>query len=158
MALVFVRNSSVSQEASTHVASTDYLNRSQPPLFTQMVWLYLASTNDTSIITRALESIETELAWWSSNRTINITGPSGTSHQISVYNTSNSAPRPEGYIEDYEVAHGPLGSPDLNLGNATINLLYSQLASGAESGEDYSGARWVKEPLLNASDNTPVLR
>ena len=152
--------------------------------------------NDTSILPRALESIETELAWWASNRkfffisffyflnakrvdvsgTITVTSPSGNSHQISVYNSTNSAPRPEGYSEDYITVHGPLGSPDLNLSNVTMNSLYSQLASGAESGkflllsfldvtsidveigEDYTGARWTKEPLLNASDNAPVLR
>lgn len=35
--------------------------------------------------------------------------------------------------------------------------LYSQLASGAESGWDYS-SRWCEQPLLNTTDNYPALR
>lgn len=35
--------------------------------------------------------------------------------------------------------------------------LYSELATGAESGWDYS-ARWCEQPLLNTTDNNPALR
>ena len=35
--------------------------------------------------------------------------------------------------------------------------LYAELASGAETGWDYS-ARWAKVPVINVSDNNPALR
>lgn len=35
--------------------------------------------------------------------------------------------------------------------------LYSELATGAESGWDYS-SRWCEQPLLNTTDNNPSLR
>lgn len=43
-------------------ARTYYLNRSQPPLFTFMVSLYVDSTGDEDILERALPAIETEYA------------------------------------------------------------------------------------------------
>lgn len=46
-------------------------------------------------------------------------------------------------------------SPVLN--DSARGDLYAELASGAESGWDYS-ARWCKEPVINVSDNNPALR
>lgn len=72
-----------------------YLNRSQPPLFTQLLYLYLNATNDQSFLTRALALNDAELQWWDQNRSINITGPSGQSRSMFRYYVKNSAPRPE---------------------------------------------------------------
>jgi alpha,alpha-trehalase len=80
-----------------------YLNRSQPPLFTRMLHNYLSRTNDTSLLPRALPLIEKEMKWWDTNRTSTFKSPfSGKSHQLARYDVSNTAPRPEGYLEDWE--------------------------------------------------------
>ena len=50
-----------------------YLNRSQPPLLSQMIRIYIEHTNDTSILTRALPLLIQEHAFWLSNRTVDIT-------------------------------------------------------------------------------------
>lgn len=50
-----------------------YLNRSQPPLLTQMVKVYVDYTNDTSILERALPLLLKEHSFFVNNRTTEIT-------------------------------------------------------------------------------------
>lgn len=50
-----------------------YLNRSQPPMLTQMVRLYVEKTNDTEILDRALPLLIKEHEWWVANRTVEVT-------------------------------------------------------------------------------------
>lgn len=50
-----------------------YLNRSQPPLLSQMVKLYINRTNDTEILDRALPLLVKEHEWWMTNRTVDVT-------------------------------------------------------------------------------------
>ncbi|WRT68588.1 uncharacterized protein IL334_005566 [Kwoniella shivajii] len=131
-----------------------YLNRSQPPMFIQMLDAYVKVTGNTTILERALPLASTEMEWWATNRTFNYTSPfTNKTVLVAHYAVNNSAPRPEGYVEDYETVTGT--TPALNAtGKAE---LYSELASGAESGWDYS-SRWCKQPVLNVSDNNPALR
>lgn len=71
-----------------------YLNRSQPPLFAQMLYLYVSQTNDTSFLPRAMELVEVEMAWWNTNRTVNVTA-NGQTYSLHRYDVDNTAPRPE---------------------------------------------------------------
>ena len=106
-----------------------YLNRSQPPLFIHMLDQYVKATNDTRILERALPLAELELKWWSTNRTIPVTGSyTSQTYNMSHYAVVNSAPRPESYLVDYETATGA------NLDEEQRSDLYAELASGAESG------------------------
>ncbi|KAL7417359.1 Six-hairpin glycosidase-like protein [Mrakia frigida] len=132
-----------------------YLNRSQPPVFTQMLDLFVRFTNDTSILERALPLADAELQWWQTNRTFDVTSPyTNKTHQVGRYNVFlNTAPRPEGYVEDWETVN--LSDPPLN--ETQAEDLYIQLASGAESGWDYS-ARWMKDYGKNLSDPLQGLR
>jgi alpha,alpha-trehalase len=50
-----------------------YLNRSQPPLLSQMVDIYLKHTNDTSILERAVPLLIKEHEFWVTNRTVEVT-------------------------------------------------------------------------------------
>ena len=59
-----------------------------------MLDLYVTSTNDTSFLPRALELSEVEMAWWDTNRTIEVTSGNN-SYSMHAYNVTNSAPRPE---------------------------------------------------------------
>ncbi|OCF57627.1 alpha,alpha-trehalase [Kwoniella mangroviensis CBS 10435] len=131
-----------------------YVNRSQPPMFIQMLDAYVKVTGNTTILERALPLASAEMQWWSNNRTFNYTSPfTGKTLLVAHYAVNNSAPRPEGYVEDYETVTG--SSPALN--ESAKAELYSELATGAESGWDYS-SRWCKQPVQNVSDNNPALR
>jgi alpha,alpha-trehalase len=141
------------------------LNRSQPPLFIQMLDRYVTVTNDTSILKRALPLAEKELKWWNDNRMINVTSPfTNTTHKLARYAVNNTAPRPESYfagtgyfrfniiifqlfrrvlnryLADYDTANNEKVQPALNLTQRSD--LYAELASGAESGWDYT-TRWL---------------
>ncbi|KAJ7713002.1 trehalase [Mycena metata] len=117
-----------------------YLNRSQPPLFIQMLARYVAASNDTSILTRALPLAERELLWWQTNRTVNVVSPfTNKTHAMAQYSVTNTAPRPESYLTDYVTVHDPT-QPILN--DTQGAALYAELASGAETGWDYS-SRWL---------------
>ncbi|KAJ7258778.1 Six-hairpin glycosidase-like protein [Mycena haematopus] len=121
-----------------------YLNRSQPPLFIQMLARYVAASNDTSILTRALPLAERELDFWQTKRTVNVTSPfTQKTHAMAQYSAGNTAPRPESYLQDYTTIHDP-AQPVLNASAAAA--LYAELASGAETGWDYS-SRWLTATL-----------
>lgn len=65
-----------------------------------MLDAYVAESNDTSILDRALPLAEKELAWWKNNRTINVTSPfTNTTHEMAHYAVVNTAPRPESYFQ-----------------------------------------------------------
>lgn len=49
-----------------------YLNRSQPPLLTQMVRIYVEYTQNYTILERALPLLEKEYDFWLNNRTITV--------------------------------------------------------------------------------------
>ncbi|CDO72204.1 Glycoside Hydrolase Family 37 protein [Trametes cinnabarina] len=154
-----------------------YLDRSQPPLFIRMLSDYVSASNDTAILERALPLAEKELKWWTDNRTLNVTSPfTNQSYPMAHYSVNNTAPRPESYFQgktstmlsaiddlltivralDYSTANDPtLQTP---LTEEERENLYAELASGAETGWDYS-SRWMAQPLAGGSNNTtPALR
>ncbi|KAF8600265.1 trehalase [Ceratobasidium sp. AG-I] len=134
-----------------------YLNRSQPPVFIHMLAAYVNRTKDTGILDRAIPLAEKELAWWNTNRTTTIDSPtSNASYTVFRYAVDNSAPRPESYLEDYLAANGEdITTP---LTEEQKGDLYAELASGAESGWDYT-SRWAREPFAgNETDTLPKLR
>ncbi|KAH9952387.1 Six-hairpin glycosidase-like protein [Lactifluus volemus] len=130
-----------------------YLNRSQPPMFIWMLANYVAASNDTSILHRALplaEASRTDVV--ENNRSLNVTSPyTNTTYTLSRYAVTNSAPRPESYLTDYMTANDPtLGTP---LDEPQRAELYSELASAAETGWDFS-TRFVSRPLAGGTNNT----
>ncbi|KAF8324783.1 Six-hairpin glycosidase-like protein [Cantharellus anzutake] len=134
-----------------------YLNRSQPPMFMKMLWAYVNATGDVWILNRAIPLAEVELAWWEKNRTISVRSPyTRKTWDVARYAVVNSAPRPEGFLQDYLAANGPDLVVPYNESQKAD--LYAELASGAESGHDYS-SRWIQQPLLgNTTNTTPALR
>lgn len=85
-------------------------------------------------------------------------------NKIRRYNVDNSQPRPESYREDWEhvnnasfyAASGAI-YPAPNLTDVEAGLQYRNLASGAESGWDYS-SRFLRRPRDAAEDVTFPLR
>lgn len=129
-----------------------YLNRSQPPLLTQMVRIYVEKTNDTELLERALPLLIKEHEWWTTNRSIEVTKEDRT-YSLTLYNVSNTQPRPESYYEDYTTASnssyyaedGIIYPESQELNDTEKAFVYANLASGAESGWDYS-SRWISRP------------
>ncbi|KZT11812.1 glycoside hydrolase family 37 protein [Laetiporus sulphureus 93-53] len=133
-----------------------YLNRSQPPLFTRMVADYVATTNDTAILDRALPLIEVEMQWWMNNRSVSVTSPyTNKTYTMFRYAVNNSAPRPESYSDDYSTAFDPTLPP---LDEDQRSELYAELASAAETGWDFS-SRFASDPYAGGTNNTnPTMR
>jgi len=59
-----------------------YLNRSQPPLLSQMVRSYIEHTNDTSILDRAIPLLIKEHDFFINNRSVDVTARDGTSYRL----------------------------------------------------------------------------
>ncbi|KAH9850179.1 glycoside hydrolase [Lenzites betulinus] len=134
-----------------------HLDRSQPPLFVHMLADYVTASNDTSILKRALPLAEAELKWWKDNRSLNVTSPfTNRTYTMAHYAVNNTAPRPESYLEDYLTANDPtLQTP---LAEQERADLYAELATGAETGWDYS-SRFMGQPFAGGTNNTnPALR
>ncbi|KAI0830000.1 glycoside hydrolase family 37 protein [Hypoxylon sp. FL0890] len=135
-----------------------YLNRSQPPLLTQMVKTYIDYTNDTSLLERALPLLVKEHQFWIENRTVAITSGHRTFH-LAHYGVQNTEPRPESYLEDYITANnqsyyansGIIYPETRPLNDTEKAELYANLASGAESGWDYN-SRFIATPSDAAND------
>jgi alpha,alpha-trehalase len=72
-----------------------------------MVGEYVRATGNSSVLERALPLLHAELERFQINRTMQVTSPyTGKVHRVAHWNVRNSAPRPEGYVEDYETAFG----------------------------------------------------
>ncbi|QRW12873.1 trehalase [Ceratobasidium sp. AG-Ba] len=132
-----------------------YLNRSQPPLFVHMLYAYVHNTNDTAVLHGALPLAEKELRWWSENRSIRVQSPSSPSkvHRVYHYNVQADGPRPESYAEDWMTAWCDDKPPSREY----ESMVYSELASGVESGWDYT-ARWMGNPSTLPEDRIEQMR
>jgi alpha,alpha-trehalase len=116
-----------------------------------MVRAYMEYTNDTSILERALPTLEKEHQFWSVNRAVEV-DINGKLYRLNRYAVDNNQPRPESYVEDYHTAtnesyyaRSGIIYPATPLKDSQIAQLYSDLASGAESGWDYT-SRWIASP------------
>ena len=141
-----------------------YENRSQPPLLTQMVRIYVEYTQNYTLLERALPILELEYDFWVTNRTVTLER-AGRNYTLNHYAVSNNQPRPESFYEDYVTAENQTyfneEGQQFNFSrslNATEKAkLYANLASGAESGWDYS-TRWLKNPSDAINDDSFPLR
>lgn len=119
-----------------------YLNRSQPPLFTQMIKRYLErcveSKDKGSFIKEILPFAEQEYMFWMKFRSVEVPNPkdaAGRPFKLSRYHADTKLPRPESYLEDTLTAQND------DVAGGARERLFQQIASGAESGWDFS-SRW----------------
>ncbi|PVU96954.1 hypothetical protein BB561_000869 [Smittium simulii] len=123
-----------------------YLNRSQPPLLAHMVELYYEKTKDIDFVINSLPILKKEYQYWTDNHLVKF--KSKTRHgektfKMFNYNVKVDTPRPEGYAVDYHIVNNATSDP------VAQRELYAELASGAESGHDYT-ARWASNPNLKS--------
>jgi alpha,alpha-trehalase len=141
-----------------------YENRSQPPLLTQMVRVYVEYTQNYTLLERALPILEMEYDFWVNNRTVTLQR-AGRNYSLNHYAVLNNQPRPESFYEDYVTANnrtyfdvnGTQFNTSVQLTETQKATLYANLASGAESGWDYS-TRWIANPSDAISGTSFPLR
>ncbi|XP_076256759.1 trehalase-like isoform X2 [Rhynchophorus ferrugineus] len=124
-----------------------YLNRSQPPLFTLMVDLYISSSNDIDWLKDNIQYIEKELLFWLNQRTVTIT-KDGVQHKLAHFGPESNTPRPESYAEDIITCAGYTTA-------AQKAHCYNALKTGAETGWDFS-TRWLFDN--NGGTNTNLTK
>jgi alpha,alpha-trehalase len=125
-----------------------YLNRSQPPLFTQMIQkFYDASlkSDDLSlrrkqeienfILNKALFFIIQEYEYWMKHKSVQF-AINDKIHILNIYKANTLSPRPESYSEDLETA-------SVFKNELEKQQVYRDIASAAESGYDFS-SRWFR--------------
>ncbi|GMR33854.1 hypothetical protein PMAYCL1PPCAC_04049 [Pristionchus mayeri] len=121
-----------------------YLQRSQPPLLTAMVYEYYEATRNKTFLFDMLPKLEKEFEFWSLNRNVTI-DVDGVNHTIYQYRSEANVPRPESFREDSTMA---ATFPS----KGRQQVFYRDIGSAAESGWDFS-TRWFSNPdskiLLN---------
>lgn len=126
-----------------------YLQRSQPPLLSAMVYELYEATNDKDFIAELLPTLLKELNFWNQKRTAKVT-LNGKEYEVYQYKTASNVPRPESYRVD------TTNSAKLANG-ADKQQFYQDLASAAESGWDFS-TRWFSDyKSLTNIETTKVL-
>ncbi|CAJ0919672.1 18277_t:CDS:10 [Entrophospora sp. SA101] len=141
-----------------------YLNRSQPPLLTQMVKRYYETTKDKQFLKRALPTLIKEYNFWHRNKTIGI-NHQNKRYTLNYYNVYTDQPRPESYWEDYVTAQQPQSLLNVHLqennnddrknklNESAIIELYSNIAAAAETGWDFS-SRWANNYRLKPTTDS----
>jgi alpha,alpha-trehalase len=115
-----------------------YINRSQPPLLSQMVGIVYNATNNTDLLRTSLMPLISEHEYWTSPpKDVVVAGPNGQEFGLSRYYANWTMPRPESYAADLKTA--------ANFSAAQKEEVYLNLASGAESGWDFS-SKWFVDP------------
>ncbi|XP_045521591.1 trehalase-like isoform X1 [Pieris brassicae] len=117
-----------------------YQQRSQPPLLTSMVSLYIHATNDTEFLKNNIQSLEAELNYWLDTQiyTFDI---GDKAYTLLRYYAASEGPRPESYQEDYTNAQ-------IFDNDKRKTQFYIDIKSAAESGWDFS-TRWF---IKNGTD------
>ncbi|EPZ34027.1 Glycoside hydrolase, family 37 domain-containing protein [Rozella allomycis CSF55] len=135
-----------------------YLNRSQPPLLVQMIDRYVNATGDFEFLAESLDLLDKEYDFWMKHRSLTLPNIKGKmslkdKHVLNLYRGENDIPRPESYIEDFEAAHAISDDPIVH------KRYYSNVASGAESGWDFT-SRWLSDSRslrsINVKNIVPV--
>ncbi|VDO77321.1 unnamed protein product [Heligmosomoides polygyrus] len=126
-----------------------YLRRSQPPLFSPMVYEYYQATRDKDLVREMLPIMEKEQAFWNRNRSLNIQ-LDGENITVYQYRTPSTDFRPESYREDTFHAERLL---DTN----RKRQFYQDIASAAESGWDFSTRWFADNKSLTSIETTNIL-
>ncbi len=147
-----------------------YLDRSQPPVLSEMVLEYvkymrrnssLDNNNDYNYNNEVLSFMESsyltlkkEYAYWMNEvngHTWSFTSSlsSEVVYTLNRYHSGETSPRPESYAEDYQVRHNQTTTSDDD--NDNDDVIYTHIRAGAESGWDFS-SRWIR-PIHNTEEN-----
>ncbi|KAL4719683.1 hypothetical protein ACJJTC_003004 [Scirpophaga incertulas] len=110
-----------------------YQERSQPPLITAMMKIYIEETGDLDFLEGHMDQLEEELKQWLITHTVDVQ-KGDKKYSLLRYNAPTKGPRPESYYEDYTNAQS-FESQERQ------QEFYTDIKSAAESGWDFS-TRW----------------
>merc|ERR1739844_667964 len=110
-----------------------------------MVHAYEEATGDTEFVKSILPYMLEEFLYWQNNHSINVFLQNGVSYNMIRYNCQHNGPRPESYVEDYELVTKYCQT------DFQKNSLYHELKTGAETGWDYS-SRWFIKNATNQGE------
>eukprot|EP01124_Arcella_intermedia_P028059 TRINITY_DN562_c0_g1_i1.p1 TRINITY_DN562_c0_g1~~TRINITY_DN562_c0_g1_i1.p1 ORF type:complete len:541 (+),score=96.18 TRINITY_DN562_c0_g1_i1:130-1752(+) len=110
-----------------------YLNRSQPPLLSEMIRRYLQADANMDLLEEALPLLLNEYNFWMDGDHA-VTFPDGL--VLNRFYSPNDQPRPESFIEDY--------NHSLGMDEKAAKEFFGHIAAGAESGEDFT-SRWFRD-------------
>ncbi|KAL3081602.1 hypothetical protein niasHT_034260 [Heterodera trifolii] len=113
-----------------------YNKRSQPPFLTFLVYDYFAATGDTEFLKEIMPTLEKELNFWQTNRSIQ-TKVNGKTKTFYQYRADTKLPRSEAFRQDVELVKD-IADP---MEKAKI---WHEIASASESGWDFS-SRWIRK-------------
>ena len=128
-----------------------YQRRSQPPYLISMVNQYKKKTEDWELVEKALPILEKEMVFFEKHRSMAYIYQDK-EYQVFRYGTDCKGPRPESYMEDFELAENFETEEEKE-------EFYLHIKAGAESGWDFS-SRWFinkdgsnRGTLLDAKTN-----
>ncbi|KAI6205118.1 Trehalase [Aphelenchoides besseyi] len=125
-----------------------YTNRSQPPMFTPMVYAIYQETQDMEFLTKMMPYMEKEFEFWEKNRKFTVESESGVTHEVYFYRTGTSQPRPETMWADLAASE--------QLDEEDRPFFFHSAASAAEAGWDFS-SRWFSDPKSISTMETVVI-
>jgi alpha,alpha-trehalase len=128
-----------------------YLQRSQPPMFIPMIYEIYENTQNATFVKEMLPFMEKEFNYWQKNHKYNITVGSQT-HTVYRWRAGSNTPRPESYKEDIATAAIANYSD-----KAAEQKIYRDLASAAESGQDFSTRWFADKKNLHTIETTSIL-
>ncbi|CAE8588716.1 unnamed protein product, partial [Polarella glacialis] len=126
-----------------------YLDRSQPPLLTDMALAVYAETKNEDWLAGVLPLLEIEYTFWmrkDSKHVVELPSrrPGAKPARLNVYHSARAGPRPESYLEDLETVQQAVA-----MGRDPAEA-FNCLCSGAESGWDFS-SRWMEDSAGGAA-------
>lgn len=125
-----------------------YQQRSQPPLLTAMMMLYIEETADIDFLRTHIDSLESELEYWLDTQAVSF-DVNGKSRTLLHYDAPSNGPRPESYYEDYTNAQRFAT-------RESKEEFYVDLKSAAESGWDFSTRWFVDDDGTNRGNLTTI--
>jgi len=110
-----------------------------------MISRYFEATSDFDLLELAVPILNKEYEFWMTNTTVEV----APGDILNRYYVINDLPRPESYLPDVTLA--------ATVPDAYVPYLYQQIATGAETGWDFS-SRWMQnQPELSSLETTNVI-
>ena len=120
-----------------------YMDRSQPPMLSEMVRAYYEATGDVALLRHALPLLDREYDFWmaepgsgTQSHAVTLEDAAGNKHVLNKFMSKEATPRPESYREDLELVAG--------LDGRAASELWCDIRAAAESGWDFS-SRWMAD-------------
>ncbi|CAH0719621.1 unnamed protein product, partial [Brenthis ino] len=125
-----------------------YQERSQPPLLSAMVSMYIRETKDIEFLKQNIKYLEEEVKYWLDSQVVTFEVNKKT-YTLLRYYAPSEGPRPESYYEDYKSAQ-IFDTPERQ------QEFYTDIKSAAESGWDFS-SRWFINKDGNNNGNLTTI-